>query len=93
MWKWCKRYVNLTFIAVFVFALYLFFFNENSFMQSYRYNQQIEALKAEIQQNRDTMEYYESLNNLLNTDPETMEKIVREHYHMQRTSEDVYIVD
>ncbi|GFI07365.1 hypothetical protein IMSAGC006_02122 [Muribaculaceae bacterium] len=29
----------------------------------------------------------------LDTDPAELEKIVREHYHMQRQSEDVYIFE
>ena len=43
--------------------------------------------------NRDTLEYYNKLNHSLDTDPETMERIVRERYHMQRENEDVYIVE
>ena len=29
----------------------------------------------------------------LNTDPSTLERIVREQYHMQRAGEDVYIIE
>ena len=38
------------------------------------------------------MQYYRRLNASLDTDPETLERIVREHYHMQRVNEDVYVI-
>ncbi len=62
-------------------------------MKSFEYNDRIMELKEEIQQNRDTMLYYQNLNNRLNTDKETMERIVREQYHMQRSNEDVYVFE
>ena len=37
------------------------------------------------------MNYYRSLNQRLDTDPQTLERIVREQYHMQRPNEDVYV--
>lgn len=62
-------------------------------MKSFEYNDRIMELKEEIQQNKDTMLYYQKLNNRLNTDKETMERIVREQYHMQRPNEDVYVFE
>ncbi len=72
---------------------YILFFNDNSVMDSYRYEQEIEALRSEIKANRDTLELYQQLNRSLDTDPETMERIVRERYHMQRPNEDIYVID
>ena len=54
---------------------------------------QIDELRAEIKENNDTMQYYLRLNHNLDTDPATLERIVRERYHMQRPNEDVYLVD
>ena len=92
-YNWCRRYISLTLIAVVAFILFVLFFNENSIMQSWEYNDRIVELKKEIQQNKDTLEYYQTLNNRLNTDRETMERIVREQYHMQRENEDVYVFE
>ena len=93
IWEWCRHYVSVTFIIVVVFVVIVLFFNENSILKSMEYNRQITDLKEEIQSNRDTLEYYNKLNHSLDTDPETMERIVRERYHMQRENEDVYIVE
>ena len=48
---------------------------------------------SRISEYEDTLLHYQRLNAKLDTDPAELEKIVREHYHMQRPSEDVYIFD
>ncbi len=55
--------------------------------------QEADRLRAQIIECNDSITYYENLNRLLRTDPETMERIVREQYHMQRQNEDIYIVE
>lgn len=91
--RWCRRYLSLTLFAVIAFILFVLFFNENSIMKSFEYNAMIVNLEKEIQQNRDTLQYYQDLNDRLDTDKETMERIVREQYHMQRPNEDVYVFE
>lgn len=88
---WCRRYVSVTLLAVIAFVLFVLFFNENSVMKNFEYKKEIDRLKAEIKINTDSMEFYRRQNLLLQTDPQTMERIVREHYHMQRPDEDVYV--
>lgn len=91
--KWFRRYFSITLLCAVAFLLYVLFFNENSLMQAYEYNRQIDELKLEIKQNQDTLRHYQEMLIRLNTDPATMERIVREQYHMQRPSEDVYVFD
>lgn len=91
-YRWCRRYVSLMFVGILAFVLYVLFFNENSYGRLHELNTNIRDLKAEIKENRDTMEYYQRLNRRLSTDRNEMERIVREQYHMQRQGEDVYIV-
>ncbi|MDE7408256.1 MAG: septum formation initiator family protein [Muribaculaceae bacterium] len=93
MTRWIKRYISLTLLLVVGFTVYILFFNENSYAQRAELDAEVQRLKNEIQANRDTMLYYQELQRKLDTDRETMEKIVREHYHMQRESEDVYVFD
>lgn len=90
---WCQRYFSVTFVIVVAFVLLVLFFNDNSIIKAMEYEEQISELKREIRSNRDTMEHYRKLNHSLDTDPETMERIVREQYHMQRENEDVYIIE
>ena len=92
-YKWVRRYVSLTLVIVVGIVVFVLFFNGNSAMQIYEHQKEIVRLKAEIKDNTDTLEHYRMLNSRLETDVETMERIVREQHHMQRPSEDVYLFD
>lgn len=91
--QWCRRYLSLSALAVTGALVYVLFFNDNSIINHYEYETQIENLRTEIKNNMDTLQYYENLNSRLDTDRATMEQIVREQYHMQRPSEDIYLTE
>lgn len=88
---WCKRYLSFTLLCVVGAIIFVLFFNGNSVRTSYYHEQQIEQLRQRIKDSRDTLNHYRQLNSSLRTDPQTMERIVREQYHMQRPNEDIYI--
>lgn len=92
VWKWCRRYVTVMSVIVVGFMIYSMFFNESS-VKSMEVNNEIERINNAIKQNEDTTAYYNQLLQRLSDDPETMERIVREHYHMQRPNEDVYVFE
>lgn len=92
-YAWCKRYLSLTLLAAIVIGALVLFFNENSLLRTVEQEHQIDDLKAQIKDATDTLEYYRSLNRSLDTDKETMERIVREQYHMQHPDEDVYLYE
>ena len=89
---WCKRYLSLSFFLVIICVVYIIFFSDYSIVGTQRYKSELSQLKKESKQCEDSLEYYRALNKRLETDPETMEKIVREDYHMQHTNEDIYLV-
>lgn len=93
MIKWLKRYVSLPLIVVLAFVVFVLFFNENSVIKSYDYASEIRSLERRIAECEDTLRLYQELNRRLDSDPRELERIVREYYHMQRPSEDVYIFD
>lgn len=92
-WRWCRRYFSFTLLAVAAAVVFVVFLNDNSVMRTYELEREIERLQAEIADHRDTLVHYQQLNTRLETDARTMEKIVREQYHMQRAGEDVYLTD
>ena len=92
-WRWVRRYITMPLVAAVAFIVFMLFFNENSYSRSAELQNEIDRLRAEIKENTDTMNYYRSLNQRLDTDPQTLERIVREQYHMQRPGEDVYVFD
>lgn len=94
LYNWFKRYITVPLVGVVCFVVYVCFFNEeNSVIDRIRYQERIEELQKEIAQNRDSLEYYRTLNTNLETDRENIERVVRERYHMQRTNEDIYIFE
>lgn len=94
IYNWGKRYITVPLIGVVCFVVYVCFFNEeNSVIDRMRYQQRIDELNAEIAHNLDSLEYYKELNARLETSPEDVERVVREHYHMQRADEDVYVFE
>ncbi len=92
-WAWTRRYISLPLIVAVGYIVFVLFFNENSYSRSAELQDEIDRLHAEIKENNDTMLYYLQLNRSLDTDPQTLERIVREKYHMQRPNEDVYIIE
>ncbi|MDE5726037.1 MAG: septum formation initiator family protein [Duncaniella sp.] len=91
--KWCRRYLSFTLLAALGVGALVLFFNENSLLTSIEQERRIEDLKARISEATDSLVYYRDLNRSLNTDKETMERIVREQHHMQHPDEDVYIFE
>ncbi len=92
-WQWIRRYVKLPFILTFGIIVALYLFNDHSALTYYEYETRINDLRSQIKATTDTLEYYRELNRSLDTDPEAMERIVRERHHMQRADEDVYIME
>lgn len=91
IYRWCRRYISLTLIIVVSFIVFMLFFNEYSILHGLELNDEINELKVKMKDNTDSLNLYTTKLKLLHTDPETMEKIVRENYHMQHQDEDVYV--
>ncbi|MCD8387173.1 MAG: septum formation initiator family protein [Bacteroidales bacterium] len=91
--RWCRRYISAMSILVIAFVVYTLFVQDNSIFRYVEYSRTIDSLNVEIKHATDTMIYYRHLNSLLSTDPELMEKVVRERYNMVRDGEDVYVFD
>jgi len=87
-----KILTNKYFLAVTAFAVWMYFFDNNSLKRQRVLNSRIDEIKrmksfymTEIEKNNTAI--YE-----LETNLETIEKYAREKYMMKRDSEDVYIV-
>lgn len=88
---WCRRYISIPLLIVVAFLIFILFFNEHSVMKSYEYDARIEFQRAEIRRLTDSLNFYHRQNMLLDADPQTMERVVRERHHMRRSNEDVYV--
>ena len=89
--QWFRRYFSLISIGVIGVIVYMIFFSDTSVVNKIEYQRIIDSLRTEVELNRDSMLYYKHLNSLLTTDPDVMERVVREQHNMKRPDEDVFV--
>lgn len=90
--NWRKYFHNKYFYTGLVFLLWMFFFDQESFIVQYQLNQTLNDL-----QNKKDFYQYETRKNRdqihkLETDTAWLEKFAREKYFMKRDQEDVFVI-
>lgn len=91
---WLSRRSHLPVIVVGAIVVAVLFFDDETSMQlNVQYQQQINRLNKEIRLNRDSAAYYRAKREAVLHGSGQLEQIAREQYHMQRPTEDVYIID
>ncbi len=85
--------MSLPTVAVLAILVYIVFFGESSVTQRIEYQRQIDSLSAEVAVVQDSVDYYRELNRRLASEPEAMERVVREQYNMKREHEDVFVLE
>ncbi len=88
-----KRYMSVSTLIVIGVLVYIVFFGDSSVARRVEYQQQIDSLRAEVELVQDSVNYYRELNRRLSSDPEAMERVVREQYNMKREGEDVFVME
>lgn len=91
--KWIPRWLNIPLLIFIAFVVVLIFVGENSFTRTVEYRSQINELKSQIKNLEDSAAMYDAKVNELNTDKETLERLVREKYGMKRINEEVFITE
>ena len=86
-----KSHLPLIFLGTLVVVL-LFFNEETSLALNMKYDKEINRLTDEIKECRDSAAYYRHQREAIIHDTEDLEHLARERFHMQRPSEDVYIL-
>ncbi len=90
---WIRRRSHLPLIAICTLVVLVLFFNEDtSIALNMEYDKEINELTQEIEQCRDSAAYYRSQREALIHGEDNLEHLAREKFHMQRPSEDVYIL-
>lgn len=70
----------------------LFFNEETSLALNMEYEREINRLTLEIKENRDSAAFYKEQRESLIHDSQDLEHMARERFHMQRPTEDVFIL-
>lgn len=90
---WVRRRSHIALILIMGSIVLLLFFNEDtSYKLNMQYQEQINRLTREIKECEDSAEFYRARREALVTGTEELEHIAREEYHMQRASEDVFVL-
>lgn len=90
---WWRRKSHLPLILIGSLVVLLLFFNdETSLALNMKYEKEINKLSLEIKENRDSAAYYRLQREAILHESEDLEHLARERFHMQRPTEDVYIL-
>lgn len=87
------RFMSNRYVIIFIaFAVWMFFFDENSFFTDREFNQTIDKLEADkeyyIKEIRKDTQKIKELE-----DPDKLDKFAREEYNMKKENEDIYIIE
>lgn len=90
---WVRRKSNITLLVFGTFVVLILFFNEEtSISKSMEFERQINQLTSQIRECRDSAAYFRSQREAILHENADLEKIAREKFHMQRPTEDVFIL-
>lgn len=90
---WIRRRSHLPIIILGTVIVAVLYFNEEtSVSRNIEYERQINELKLEIASERDSARYYRERRIAIESGESDLEHLAREQYHMQRPTEDVFII-
>ena len=87
-----KIFTNRYVLILVIFIVWMFFFDENSWLNHREFNNEIEKLETEQKYYKTEIEKDKELINKLE-DEEGLEKFAREKYNMKKENEDIYIIE
>lgn len=90
---WVRRKSHLPVIIIGGFIIALLVLNEETSVKlNMEYQNQINDLQRKIKLNEDSAEYYRQRRMAIENGEDDLEEVAREQFHMQRPSEDVYLL-
>jgi len=92
MFKYFKGFKNIFVIILVVFAVWMLFFDDNSYLIHRELNKEMDALEAKKEYYKNEIEKDKKAIQELSTD-EGIEKLAREKYYMKKENEEIYIIE
>ena len=90
---WMRRRSHIAPLLIGSLVIALLFFNEDtSWKNNMKYQAQIKSLQEEIKACNDSTRWFRERREQLLTGNEELEQIAREEYHMQKPTEDIYLL-
>lgn len=90
--KYIKPFSNIYAITLVAFAIWMLFFDNNSYLIHRELNKEIDGLEEEKDYyKKEIIKDQNELDKL--NDKDGLEKFAREEYYMKRENEDIYIIE
>ena len=90
---WVRRRSHIPVLLIGGLVVLLLFFNEETSVKlNMEYQNRINELHQAIKENEDSATYYRARREAIESGRADLEHIAREQFHMQRPTEDVYII-
>ncbi len=90
---WVRRRSHLPVLIIGSLVVLLLFLNEETSVKlNVEYQNQINELQKEIKLNNDSAAYYRARREAIEKGNADLEAVAREQFHMQRPSEDVFLI-
>ncbi|MBD5371113.1 MAG: hypothetical protein HDR80_08230 [Bacteroides sp.] len=90
---WMRRKSHLPVLIIGTLVVMLLFFNEETSVKlNMEYQNRINELQREIKLNEDSAAYYRARREAIELGKADLEQVAREQFHMQRPTEDVFLV-
>lgn len=90
--KFVKIISNRYVFILFIFFIWMLFFDENSIMNHLEFNDEIDKLNHEKEYYNSEIKKDNELIEKLKNDEE-LEKYAREQYHMKKENEEIYLIE
>ena len=90
--KWFTVASNIYVIVLTVFAVWMFFFDTNSYLTHRELEKEIDKLKKQKEFLQNEISKDKKVIKQLN-DPDEIEHFAREHYFMKKENEEIYIIE
>lgn len=90
---WMRRKSHIPVLLIGTLVVLLLFFNEETSVKlNMEYQNRINELQKEIKLNQDSAAYYRARREAIEHGTADLEHVAREQFHMQRPTEDVYLI-
>ena len=87
-----KIFLNKYLIVFLMFAVFVTFFDEHSFIHRWQSYRRIVLMKKEMKYYQDEIKTNRQKKNELQSSNENLEKFAREHYYLKKENEDIFII-
>jgi cell division protein DivIC len=84
---------NRYFLVTAFFLSWIFFFAENDLVTQYKQGKEYNEMKEKIKYLEAEIQEMKKQTIALQTDSATIEKYAREHYHMKKPNEEIFVFD